>query len=98
MNSCDVALICKALSDANRIRVLQLLTDGQMCACEILERLQITQPTLSHHMKILCECELVESQKVGKWTHYQINCTVFNKFKSFIETLTCCQNRKSECE
>lgn len=68
----DVKLI-KALADENRLAILELLQDGQKCACVLLEELKITQPTLSHHMKILCESGIVESYKDGKWMHYSLS-------------------------
>ena len=48
-----IVLIGKAFSDLNRLHILQDLMQGELCACKLLERLQITQPTLSHHMKAL---------------------------------------------
>lgn len=89
MNTIDVALICKALSDSNRLQIVQLLSDGEKCACKLLEKFEITQPTLSHHMKILCECGLVQSRKEGKWSYYTINCETLNQYKKFIDSLTC---------
>lgn len=73
INTRKTAMIFKALSDENRIRILQLLQNGEICACELLEKLNITQPTLSHHMKILCDSEIVSSRKDGKWMHYFIS-------------------------
>ena len=46
MNAMDVALICKALGDANRLEIVQMLSDGEKCGCKLLERFEITQPTL----------------------------------------------------
>ncbi|HCC00623.1 MAG TPA: transcriptional regulator [Ruminococcaceae bacterium] len=63
----------KALSDANRLMILDMLSCGELCACEILEKLEITQPTLSHHMKILCACGLVLCKKEGKNNFYRLN-------------------------
>ena len=88
MHEIDVALICKALGDANRLKIIQMLSDGEKCACKILERFNITQPTLSHHMKILVKCGLVNDRKEGKWRHYSLNNGTFIKFKVFIDTLT----------
>ena len=68
-----LALMFKALCDENRIRILKLLQSGEKCACVLLDDLQITQPTLSHHMKILCDSEIVAGRKEGKWTHYSIS-------------------------
>ena len=48
MNAMDVALIRKALGDANRLEIVQMLSDGEKCGCKLLERFEITQSTLSH--------------------------------------------------
>ena len=77
MNNVDVAVICKALGDSNRLQIVQMLSDGEKCGCKLLEAFEITQPTLSHHMKILCECGLVSDHKEGKWHHYSINTEVW---------------------
>ena len=65
--------IFKALCDENRIRIMKLLQSGEKCACVLLNDLQITQPTLSHHMKILCDSDIVVGRKEGKWTYYSIS-------------------------
>ena len=64
--------VFKAFCDENRLQVLELLRSGEKCACVLLEKLQISQSTLSHHMKILCESGVVVARKDGKWTHYSI--------------------------
>lgn len=89
MNEIDVALICKALSDSNRLKIVEMLSDGEKCGCKLLEAFEITQPTLSHHMKILCDCGLVETRKEGKWSHYSLNCETLQSFKAFISSLSC---------
>ncbi|MDO4615392.1 MAG: metalloregulator ArsR/SmtB family transcription factor [Lachnospiraceae bacterium] len=89
MDSVEVAKICKALGDSNRLRIIQMLSDGEKCGCHLLEEFDITQPTLSHHMKILTDCGLVNDWKEGKWHHYSINCKTLCEFKDFIETLSC---------
>ena len=63
----------KAIGDENRLLILGMLKDGEKCACKLLERLGISQPTLSHHMKILCASGLVSGRREGKWVHYSIN-------------------------
>lgn len=73
LNERKTALIFKALGDENRIRIIQLLQNGELCACRLLEALNITQPTLSHHMKILCDSGLITSRKDGKWMYYSIS-------------------------
>lgn len=66
MNAIVFAVLCKALSDSNWVKIVELLVHGEMCGCRLLDNLQITQPTLSHHMKILSECGLVKSRRVWK--------------------------------
>ena len=63
----------KAIGDEYRLLILDMLKDGEKCACKLLERLGISQPTLSHHMKILCASGLVSGRREGKWVHYSIN-------------------------
>lgn len=69
----DTANIFKAFCDDNRVRILLLLSTGEKCACKLLEEIDITQPTMSHHMKTLCDSGLVVGRKEGKWMHYSIS-------------------------
>lgn len=85
----DVALICKALSDPNRLKIVEMLSNGEKCGCKLLEAFNITQPTLSHHMKILEESGLVKGKKQGKWIHYSLCCKTLKGFKAFIASLEC---------
>ena len=86
MNTMDVALICKALGDSNRLQIVQMLSEGEKCGCKLLEAFEITQPTLSHHMRILTECGLVNARKEGKWSHYSLNCETLKEYKQTINT------------
>lgn len=70
----NIAMVFKALGDINRIRILKMLRNGEKCSCKLLETLEISQPTLSHHLKILCDAEIVNGRRDGKWVHYSINC------------------------
>ncbi|MEA5019282.1 MAG: metalloregulator ArsR/SmtB family transcription factor [Gordonibacter sp.] len=88
MDEQEAATLFKALSDANRLRIVRLIANTEnMCACNILEAFDITQPTLSHHMKVLCSCGLVDGRKEGKWMHYSLNRKVFSELKAYIELL-----------
>lgn len=63
----ETARVFKALCDLNRLMILKLLRHGEMCACQLLEELNIGQPTLSHHMKSLCGSGVVHCRRKGKW-------------------------------
>ena len=68
-----IPTIFKAFCDENRVKILKLLLTGERCACVLLDDMHITQPTLSHHMKILCDSGIVIGRKEGKWMHYSIS-------------------------
>lgn len=89
------AKILKALSDANRLKIIKLLSCGEKCACEILKSFNFTQPTLSHHMKILIECGLVESRKEGIWNIYMLNINKANRLILFLLDIV---TKTEECE
>jgi len=84
----------KTIADSTRIQILDVLSCKEMCACEILELLTISQSTLSHHMKVLIESGLVKSRKEATWMYYSINYNKINKIHSFIDNIT---KEKQDC-
>ena len=82
------ARIFKAFCDENRLTVLETLQSGEKCACVLLEKLKITQPTLSHHMKILVDSGIVIGRKQGKWTYYSISAPGCEKAAALLKELT----------
>lgn len=73
MDCKKTAIVFKAFGDENRLQILSILQSGEKCACKLLDVMQITQPTLSHHMKILCDAGVVNGRKEGKWMYYSIS-------------------------
>ncbi len=69
----EAARIFKALADENRVKILEILISGETFAGNLLKELDVTQPTLSHHMKILCESGIVVARKDGRWMYYSIS-------------------------
>lgn len=69
----EYAKIAKAFSEPKRAKIMDMLSCGEMCACDILEHFDFTQPTLSHHIKILVDANLVVAEKKGVWHYYSIN-------------------------
>jgi len=94
----DNAKIFKAFCDENRLMILELLQSGEKCACILLENLQISQSTLSHHMKILCDSGIVQGRKEGKWTHYSINYQGGELVQKLLQELTQTTITSSDCE
>lgn len=69
----QVSLMFKALSDEARVNIICKLMEGEQCACDLSKSQKLTQPTLAYHMQILCKSGLVESRRVGRWTHYALS-------------------------
>lgn len=81
----EYALVFKVLSDETRLKIVDMLSGGELCACKILESFNITQPTLSYHMKALTESGLVSSRKDGKWMHYKLITERVSEIELFFE-------------
>ena len=102
MNYEENAKIIKSLSDPSRLKIIDILSCGEMCACDILQHFDFTQPTLSHHMKVLIESGLVEARREGLWNYYYLNINNCNKLSIFLmnlvtETEECICKDKSRC-
>ena len=81
-----VTRVLKALADENRIRILCLLSEREnLCVCEIKEIIGLSQPTISSHLKILENNELITFSKDGKWVNYGMNPYLDIKIKQIIE-------------
>jgi ArsR family transcriptional regulator, arsenate/arsenite/antimonite-responsive transcriptional repressor len=90
----DYAKMMKAIADPNRLKIIDLLSCEERCACDLLAHFQFTQPTLSHHMKVLMECGLVVCRKDGQWCHYSLNTPVGQQLVSFLMTI---MTKKANC-
>lgn len=88
------SLSMKALSDETRLKIFEMLSHNELCACEILEEFNITQPTLSYHMKSLSESGLIESRKDGIKTLYSINKNNLERLREFIDSISENLNKK----
>lgn len=83
----DRVKVFKALGDQNRLNIIELLQTGEKCGCTLLEELNIVQSTLSHHMKLLVESNIVASRKDGKWTYYSLNDEGCDDTKTVLQSL-----------
>lgn len=103
MNYEENSKYIKALSDPKRLQIIDILSCGERCACDILEHFDFTQPTLSHHMKVLMESDIVRVRKDGLWSYYSLNLKKCNKILLFLmnlvtETEDCiCKDKVSSC-
>ena len=86
--------VFKAFCDENRLKILEMLHSSEKCGCVLLEDLQISQPTLSHDMRILVESKIVKVYRSGKNTYYSLNAEYL---QSFHQTLHNIFTEKSNC-
>lgn len=73
-----IAEFYKALGDETRLKIINMLTQQEMCVCEIIDKLQMSQPAVSHHLKILRQAGVVRDTREGKWIYYTLNGDVFD--------------------
>lgn len=71
----ELTNIFKALSDETRLRILKLLEHGELCVCDVVAALDMVQPQVSFHLRILKEAGILKGRKEGKWIHYRIDDT-----------------------
>ena len=84
----------KALSDETRLKIIDMLSCGEMCACDILESFSLSQSTLSYHMKTLVDSDLVNAVRDGAWMRYTLN---KEKTDGVIAFLVQISNEKADC-
>ena len=84
----DTAKILKAISDPKRLRIVDMLSCGELCACKILEAFHITQPTLSHDMRVLTEAGIVNDRREGKNIFYSLDRERLIAFQDTLRDIT----------
>ncbi|MGM0548907.1 MAG: ArsR/SmtB family transcription factor [Bacillota bacterium] len=86
--------ILKAIADQNRLEMLKLLSSEQLCSCHFVDILEISQPNVSHHLKILKEAGLIKASKRGRWIDYSLNKENIKLVKKEIDNIL--ENEKKE--
>lgn len=75
----------KALGEENRIKIIHLLLEREHCVCELIKKLNLSQSTVSHHVKILKEAGLLNDRRRGTWNYYSLNQSGFQQYASALE-------------
>ncbi|MFA6867064.1 MAG: metalloregulator ArsR/SmtB family transcription factor [Clostridia bacterium] len=87
----------KALADPTRLQIVKYLEGCTKCACKLLEEFNITQPTLSYHMKQLVTSGIVNVSKEGTWNHYSLNIDVICGLKDFFDNTNMENSENCNC-
>ena len=88
----------KAFCDPNRLWIIQSLKQGELCACKLLELLNVSQSTLSHHMKILSDAKIVNVRKDGKWSYYSLSKEGILYLETYLHTLIDYKDNRMCCK
>ena len=90
----NYTLMFKALSDENRLKILELLIQGETCGCTLIHKLPISQPTLSYHLKTLTEAGLTRAYREGTWIKHHVD---YEKLDALIEFLNRLKKSETAC-
>jgi ArsR family transcriptional regulator, arsenate/arsenite/antimonite-responsive transcriptional repressor len=85
----DLARLLKALADPTRLRLVSMVAaheGGEACVCELTEPLGLTQPTISHHLKILVDAGIFTRDKRGVWVYYALIPSAMNSLSAVLST------------
>ena len=80
----EIVKMLKALADPNRLTIMEMIGSDELCSCTLLENMNISQPTISHHLHILSESGLIVGRKEAQWIHYSINREKLAKVRDYI--------------
>ena len=87
----QVAPLLRALADPVRLRLLSLIAshaDGEACVCDLNEAFELSQPTISHHLKLLHEAGLLDRDKRGVWVYYRVNAAALGSLATLLGGVT----------
>lgn len=87
----ELAVMFKAIADPVRLRVLSAISahaGGQACVCDVSDGLDVTQPTISHHLKVLREAGLVTSERRASWVYYRIVPEALHRLSTVLDEQT----------
>lgn len=95
MNKEEAGKLFKALGDKSRLKIVKILYhNDEICACKLLEAVNCNQSTLSHHMRVLVDSNLLYARKEGKWVRYSCNKQLVDSLMNFIKTTCPCTEVK----
>ena len=87
----------KALGDETRLSIVRLLMGKELCVCDIIDAFNISQPAISHHLKILKNAGIVNDTREGKWIYYSLNPQALEMIEAFLTELKPAIHTKSRC-
>jgi ArsR family transcriptional regulator len=87
--SVDLARVFKAIADPVRLRLLSLIAShagGEACVCDLTDAFELTGPTISHHLKVLREADVIEGERRGTWIYYRVRPQTLTRLSAVLES------------
>jgi len=94
----DMAQFYKALGDETRLKIIELLFNKELCVCDIFDAFNLSQPAISHHLKILKQAGVVNDTRMGKWIYYGLNPERLEEVDLFWQQIKRGAAEKTPCE
>ena len=89
-------MVFSALADDTRLRILNLLNEGELCVCDIIKVLGEPQSKISRHLAYLRRAGLVQGRKEGLWMHYRLSRSTSKVYKALLKSVCCCRSEFEE--
>ena len=86
----DSKIVFNALADETRLRILNLLSEGELCVCDLMQVLKEPQSKISRHLAYLRRSGLVEGRKEGLWMHYRLSRPTAKLYGRLLKAVCCC--------
>jgi|AntAceMinimDraft_18_1070375.scaffolds.fasta_scaffold00949_11 ArsR family transcriptional regulator len=93
----NLTKLFKIFSDETRVEVVKHLSNGQCCTCQFEKEINVSQPTLAYHLKMIKETGLATTEKVGTWKKYHIDNDILDEMIKFLEELKVPEGEKCKC-
>lgn len=93
----QLAQLFKALGDETRLEVVRMLAGKELCVCDILDAFNISQPAISHHLRVLKQAGLLQDTREGKWVFYRLNPEVFATVEQYLGVINTKQIVRRHC-
>ena len=91
--------LLKALAEPLRLQIIESLSSGEKCVCDLIQEIGLAQSKISFHLKVLKEAGLITDRQSGRWVYYKLDVKALKNLQSWVEKLTLeCQKAASSCK
>jgi ArsR family transcriptional regulator len=96
MKLTESKILFNALADETRLRILNLLNEGELCVCDLMKVLKEPQSKISRHLAYLRQAGLVQGRREGLWMHYRLSRQTAKLYNVLLKAVCCCRSESNE--